>query len=77
MSLEAAYSSSDYTTIVSYSGIYNWLYTVGFNSLLEIYNFVIMNELLAVVVILLAELHLVYLDAKLYWLYKLLCWSSY
>ena len=77
VSLEAAYSSSDYTTIVSYSGIYNWLYTVGFNSLLEIYNFVIMDELLAVVVILLAELHLVYLDAKLYWLYKLLCWSSY
>ena len=49
-------------------GIYNWLYTVGFNSLLEIYNFVIMNELLAVAVILLAELYLVYLDAKLYWL---------
>jgi len=68
VSLEAAYSSSDYATVVSYSGIYNWLYTVGFTSLSEIYNFVIMGELLAVAAILLAELHLVYLDAKLYWL---------
>ena len=68
VSISDAYSSSDYTIIVSYSGIYNWLYTVGFNSVFHIYNFVIMNELLAVVSIPLAKLHLVYLDSKLQWL---------
>jgi photosystem I P700 chlorophyll a apoprotein A2 len=52
----------------AYSGIYNWLYTVGFNSVFHIYNFVIACELLAVISILLAKVHLVYLDSKLQWL---------
>ena len=35
LSISDAYSSgkSDYTIVLSYSGIYNWLYTLGFNSL--------------------------------------------
>jgi photosystem I P700 chlorophyll a apoprotein A2 len=58
-SISEAYSStkSDYTMGLSYSGIYNWLYTVGFNSVFQIYNFVIICELLAVISIPLGKLH--------------------
>jgi hypothetical protein len=50
------------------SGIYNWLYTVGFNSLFHLYNFVIICELLAVISIPLAKLHLIYNEELLHWL---------
>jgi len=58
-SVSEAYSSagSDYAVALSYSGIYNWLYTVGFTSVFQIYNFVIVCELLAVASILLGKLH--------------------
>ena len=61
------YSSSDYAAVVSYAGVYNWLYTVGFSSVSQINNFVIAVELLAVAAMVLAKLHLVYVDAKLHW----------
>lgn len=35
--------------ILSYSGIYNWLYYTGFFSLVDLYNFLIMCELLGVI----------------------------
>jgi photosystem I P700 chlorophyll a apoprotein A2 len=54
----------DYAVLLSYSGIYNWLYTVGFTSVFHIYNFVIGCELLAVISILLAKVHLIYLDSS-------------
>lgn len=54
----------DYTILLSYSGIYNWLYTVGFNSVFHVYNFVITRELLAVISISLAKVHLIYLDSS-------------
>ena len=41
--------------ILSYSGIYNWLYYTGFFSLVDLYNFVIMCELLGVISIPLAK----------------------
>jgi len=68
MTISDAYSSNDYSVVVSYSGIYNWLYTVGFTNVSQIYNFVIVGELLAVASIVLAKLHLAYLDSKLQWL---------
>jgi photosystem I P700 chlorophyll a apoprotein A2 len=54
----SAFKTSAHAVVLSYSGIYNWLYTVGFSSVNEIYNFVIQLELLAVISILLAKLHL-------------------
>mmetsp|Transcript_7316 Transcript_7316/g.18217 ORF Transcript_7316/g.18217 Transcript_7316/m.18217 type:complete len:765 (-) Transcript_7316:9-2303(-) len=59
---------SDITNEIAYSGIYNWLYTLGFNSVSKhLYNFVIACELLAVASILLgSSVHLVYLDGFLH-----------
>ena len=68
ITISDAYLSNNYSVIVSYSGIYSWLYTVGFNNVFQIYNFVTMDELLAVISIILAKLHLAYLDSKLQWL---------
>lgn len=50
-----------------------WLYhtpvfTIGCINVFQIYNFVIVGELLAVASIVLAKLHLAYLDSKLQWL---------
>ena len=44
-----AYSSgkSSHRILLSYSGIYNWVYTVGFNTVFDLYNFVITYEFLA------------------------------
>ena len=53
-----AYGKGDYTIVLS-SGIYNWLYTVGFNSVFHLYNFGIICELLAVISIPLAKVHLI------------------
>ena len=58
---------SDYT-IVLCSGIYNWLYTVGFNSVFQLYNFVIICELLAVISIALGKVHLIYNEELCNWL---------
>ena len=42
LSISDAYSSgkSDSTIVLSYSGIYNWLYTFGFMKVNDLYNFV-------------------------------------
>jgi photosystem I P700 chlorophyll a apoprotein A2 len=58
--------NSDYTIVLS-SGIYNWLYTVGFNSVFHLYNFVIICELLAVISIPLGKVHLIYNEELLHW----------
>ena len=51
---------------IAYNGIYNWLYTLGFDSVFfHVYNFVITDELLAVIWIPLALIHLIYLDSKM------------
>ena len=70
VSISEAYGagSSDYAVVVSYSGIFNWLYTVGFHSCHQIYNFVIVTLILAVASILLAKLHSISNDSKLQWL---------
>ena len=69
LSISDAYSSgkSDYTIVLSYSGIYNWLYTLGFNSVFHLYNFVMICELLAVISIPLGKVHLIYLEDTLQW----------
>ncbi len=74
LSISDAYSSGlsgIYTPnlILSYSGIYNWLYTLGFNSVFHLYNFVIICELLAVISIPLGKVHLIYLEDTLQWCY--------
>jgi len=58
---------SDYT-VVSFSGISNWLYTLGFTSVFHLYNLVIVFQLLAVISILLGKLHLMYHEELLHWL---------
>jgi hypothetical protein len=51
-------SLSDYTIVLS-SGIYNWLFISGFNSVFHLYNFVIICEFLAVISIPLGKVHLI------------------
>ena len=60
--MSEAYSSrkSYYGVLQGFSGIYNWLYTVGFNTLLEVYNFVITHEFLAATFIRIGNLHFIY-----------------
>ena len=60
--ISEAYSSpkSYYRFLQGFSGIYNWLYTVRFNTLLEVYNFVITHEFLGVTFIRIGNLHFIY-----------------
>jgi photosystem I P700 chlorophyll a apoprotein A2 len=69
LSISDAYSSggSDYVVVLSYSGIYNWLYASGFSSVFHLYNFVIVCELLAVISLLLGKVHLICLEDMLQW----------
>ena len=62
-----AYSSgkSDSTIVQSSSGIYNWLYTLGFIQVNDLYNFVIISECVAVISIPLGKVHLIYLEDTL------------
>jgi photosystem I P700 chlorophyll a apoprotein A2 len=66
----SAYSSSGsyYGSLLSFSGIYNWLYAVGFTTVFDIYNFVIACELLAVAFITSGNLHLIYSSQFTQWL---------
>ena len=69
LSISDAYSSgkSDSTIVLSYSGIYNWLYTFGFMKVNDLYNFVIICECVAVISIPLGKVHLIYLEDTLQW----------
>ena len=60
-------NTSDYTIVLS-SGIYNWLFISGFNSVFHLYNFVIICEFLAVISIPLGKVHLIYNSELLHWL---------
>ena len=60
--------SYDYTIVLSYSAIYNVVCTVGFTNVFQIYNFVIICELLAACSIVLSKLHLISLSELLQWL---------
>ena len=60
--------TSVHTIVLSYSG--NWLYTVGFNCVSQIYNFVIVLELLAVISIPLAKVDSLFNCSLLQWLTK-------
>ncbi len=64
VAIKDAYScgKSDSTILVSYSGIYNWLYTLGFNSVFDLYKLCISCELLGVILLALGKLHLIYLE---------------
>jgi len=53
---------------ILFSGIYNWLYTLGFNSLFQLYNLVILFQLLAVISLLLGKLHLISNSEFWFWL---------
>ena len=54
--------------LVLSSGIYNLLYTVGFDNVKELYKFVIICELLGLISIPLGKLHLIYNEELLHWL---------
>ena len=69
LSISDAYSSgkSDSTIVLSYSGIYNWLYTLGFMKVNDLYNFVIICECVAVISIPLGKVHFIYFEDTLQW----------
>jgi len=69
LSISDAYSSggSDSAVVLSYSGIYNWLYASGFMKVNDIYNFVILCECVAVISLLLGKVHLINLEDMLQW----------
>jgi photosystem I P700 chlorophyll a apoprotein A2 len=69
LSISDAYSSggSDSAVVLSYSGIYNWLYASGFMKVNDLYNFVILCECVAVISLLLGKIHLIYLEDMLQW----------
>lgn len=60
--------SYDYTIVLSYSAIYNVVCTVGFTNVFQIYNFVIICELLAAFCVTLGKLHLISVFDILQWL---------
>jgi photosystem I P700 chlorophyll a apoprotein A2 len=60
------FGSSDVTSEAAYSGIYHLLYTLGFLSASKhLYNLVIACELVAVISLLVALIHLIYVDSFL------------
>jgi len=69
LSLSDAYSSggSNYAVVISYSGIYNWLYAAGFHSGCHVYQATIAFELLAVISLVLGRLHFIYIEDMLKW----------
>jgi photosystem I P700 chlorophyll a apoprotein A2 len=62
------FGSSEIENNVCYSGLYNWMYSTGFTSNQEIYNLTIGLECLSLASILLAFVHLIWIDAYLQWL---------
>ena len=61
------YSGADYF-IISFSGIYNWLYFVGFNSVVDLYHAVVIIEILAVMSLFLGRLHFIYIEEFFTWI---------
>jgi hypothetical protein len=57
----------DYTIVLS-SGAYHWLYTVGFHNIFQVFSFVILLELLALVSLSLGQVHLLYHEDLFHWL---------
>jgi photosystem I P700 chlorophyll a apoprotein A2 len=62
------FGSSEIENNVCYSGLYNWLYTTGFTSNADIYNLLITLECLSLSSVLLAFVHLIWIDSYLQWL---------
>jgi hypothetical protein len=56
----------DIESNVSYSGIYNILYAIGFTSSYEIYNFVLVIELASLGLLALGHIHIIYIDSYLH-----------
>lgn len=59
--------NSDYT-VLCFSGIYNWLSAAGFRNNYELYNLVILTEILSILSLLLARVHLTYHKEFISWL---------
>jgi len=73
LSVSEAYSISayyEYAVVLSYSGLYNWMTTVGFSSVFQIYNGVLLCELVAVCSLLLGKMHLLLNESLLQWFSK-------
>lgn len=61
-------STSYFNSVPAYSGVYHWLYAVGYRQEFQIYNSVIALELLALSFILLGKLHLSNIQTYTTWL---------
>jgi photosystem I P700 chlorophyll a apoprotein A2 len=61
-------SGSESGSLVLFSGIFHWLYSVGFRNLFQIYNFQLLLEFLALGCLVLGKLHLLSQDALWVWL---------
>lgn len=60
-------SSNNYPVVITYSGIYSWLYSAGFDNILQIYNLVIGCQILGILCLSLSKLHMIYFEDILYW----------
>ena len=61
-------STGSNAVVLYYSGIYNWMDAVGFMNVYQLYNFVILTELLAVISITLGNIHFVSTEKLFHWL---------
>jgi len=61
-------STGSNAVVLYYSGLYNWMYAVGFIHVYQLYYFVILTELLAVISITLGKIHFVSTEKLFHWL---------
>jgi photosystem I P700 chlorophyll a apoprotein A2 len=59
----------NYSVVLSYSGIYNWLYTVGFLTCEPLYYLVLLGQIASLVFLVLARLHYSVGESTLLWLW--------
>jgi photosystem I P700 chlorophyll a apoprotein A2 len=62
------FGSTEVENNVAYSGLYNLLASIGISNSADIFSLLILTECLAVASILLAAIHLIYLDSILLWM---------
>jgi len=53
-------SDSAYSSVISYSGIYNWLYAVGMRSSSDIFNLTVLCEVLCIIMLVMAHMNVNY-----------------
>ena len=55
-------AGGDFTVLLSDSGVYNLLYTLGFNSVFQLYEFSVFLQLMALAFLLFSRIHYIYVE---------------